>query len=184
MVSPGALEYFGQSGSPGPLGLPVFMNCSRAPAILVDSGSRSRAAAAVGQHQIRVVEPERDIDAVERAHAVIEQRRLPGEPIDEHRRGLLGLHIRQSYTLCRLLLTKRPDLHRLPAWEGFRVSVDDFLRFIAEAAAETRSVSSVVPPPARASSIQRRSIQLIDCSFWTELMIIGTLAAVGAASGS
>ena len=37
MVSPFAAEYLGQFGSPRPFGLPVFMNCSRAPAIFSDS---------------------------------------------------------------------------------------------------------------------------------------------------
>ena len=37
MVSPLDAEYFGQLGSPPPFGLPVFMNCSSAPAIFAES---------------------------------------------------------------------------------------------------------------------------------------------------
>src|SRR5512142_669108 len=37
IVSPFAVEYLGQLGSPGPFGLPVFMNCRSAAAIFSDS---------------------------------------------------------------------------------------------------------------------------------------------------
>src|SRR5262245_22247101 len=53
------------------------------------------AAAGVGEHQIGVVEPEADVDAVEGADAAVEERRLPGEPADEHRCRLSYFGFRQ-----------------------------------------------------------------------------------------
>src|SRR4029453_945873 len=53
------------------------------------------AAPSVGEHQIRVVEPEADVQGVEGADAAVEEWRLPGEPADEHRCRLPYLGVGQ-----------------------------------------------------------------------------------------
>ena len=125
----------------------------------------SRAAACMGQHQIRVVKPEANIHAMERSHAVIEQRRLPGEPIDVYRCRLLGLHIRKRHHALPVAADQRPDFHGLQPRKRFRIRRDYILRLVAEAAPKPALSFSFSTTCSSVIDSTEESVQLGDCSF-------------------
>ena len=93
----------------------------------------------MAQHEIRVVKPETDIQAVKSPQAVVEQGRLPSEPGNIDRRVLFGFCISQGHRSLSVAADQGPDLNRFFIGKRFRIGGDNLFRFIPESGAETRT---------------------------------------------